>query len=305
MNMPVRRSITMDWDNFHPAHTQGLVHDFADHPLLAPDELAQLGKRCRGTSRWFSFNSNARPDSNFDEVGRLFPNNRSIVDSIHDISNARAWVLLRHIQADPAYRTLVDEAMDSVRERIETNDPGMYYRAGWIFVASPRTVTPYHIDRNNGLLLQVRGHKTLYVWDPDDEYVCSAHARETFHARHDLSLVRWREEFRERAHRYDLAPGTGAYIPMTSPHMVETLDESSITVSFTYSTHATRRESMMHFAHELARRARVTLPPLGSAPLSDRAAYALTALSVAAHGPGSRPPACPSLAHRTPYAVAD
>ncbi len=48
----------------------------------------------------------------------------------------------------------------------------MYYRAGWIFIASPHTVTPFHIDRNHGILLQIHGTKKVYVWDAEDAQVC-------------------------------------------------------------------------------------------------------------------------------------
>jgi hypothetical protein len=305
MKANVATFIDLDRAHFDPWRIQAVGHMLTEHPLLQPDQLIALGKRFQGSTRLFTFNNGAGADANFDDVGRLYPNHKSAADTMQGISDAKAWMLLRHVQDDPTYRGLVDLALDSVQPEIEEKDPGMYYRAGWIFVASPHTTTPFHIDRNHGILLQVRGHKTVYVWDAEDTEVCSDRARDNFHARHDLNLVKWQEGFRERAHVFHVGPGMGVYMPATSPHMVETSDEPSITISLTYSTDATRRNAMQHVMNDLLHRKGIEPPAVGQRPLFDKLSYAAASALVAAHGVGSHPPACPSLAHRTAYAVAD
>lgn len=280
-------------------------HRLSEHPLLQPDQLVALGKRFQGSTRLFTFNNEAGADANFDDVGRLYPNRKSAADTLQGINEAKAWMLLRHVQDDPTYRSLVDMAMDPIQPLIERKDPGMHYRAGWIFVASPHTITPFHIDRNHGILLQIRGTKKVYVWDAEDTEVCSEHARDVFHARHDLSLVKWNEAFRERAHVFVVSPGMGVYMPITCPHMVETGDEPSITISFTYSTAATRRNAMRHVVNDLLYRKGIKPVPVGKLPLVDTLTYAAASVMVAAHGTGSHLPACPSLAHQSAYALAD
>ncbi|WP_233842621.1 cupin-like domain-containing protein [Dyella sp. 2HG41-7] len=305
MNNRATTLIDLDWDTFDPSRIQGVRHRLSDHPLLQPDQLVALGKRFQGSTRLFTFNNEAGADANFDDVGRLYPNRKSAADTVQGINDAKAWMLLRHVQDDPTYRSLVDMAMSPIQPLIERKDPGMHYRAGWIFVASPHTTTPFHIDRNHGILLQIRGTKKVYVWDAEDIEVCSEHARDVFHARHDLSLVKWNEAFRERAHVFTVGPGMGVYMPITSPHMVETGDEPSITISFTYSTAATRRNAMRHVVNDLLYRKGIRPTPVGKHQLVDTLTYATASVMVAAHGVGSRPPACPSLAHPSAYAVAD
>ena len=297
--------VDIDWHNFKPSRPQSLRHGLSGHPLLQTEQLVELGKRFRGTRRWFAFNNDAGADADFDTANTLFPCSRSFVDSIRSISDAKAWVLLRHIQACPTYRELVDRVLDSIRPQVELRDPGMFYRAGWIFAASPNTVTPFHIDRDHVVLLQISGSKAIYVWDSDDVDVVSDRARDCFHTRHDLKLVQWREEFRERAHLFQLRPGTGVYIPQASAHMVETSDEASITISFSYGTHATRRSAMLHVVRDLLYRLGISPPAVGRSRVFDRMAYAFGSAMVAAGGPGSRPPACPSLRRRHVYAVSD
>jgi hypothetical protein len=155
------------------------------------------------------------------------------------------------------------------------------------------------------MLLQIHGTKKVYVWDAEDLDVCSEQARECFHSRHELDKVKWDESFRERAHVFEVSPGMGVYIPITCPHMVETGDDPSITISLTYSTEATRRNAMEHVLNDLLRSKGLKPPRVGSHPLLDRLNYFGAAAVIAMHGQGSHPPACPSLAHRTAYAVAD
>jgi len=305
MNSRTMPVIDMDWDAFDPWRIQGFKHALTEHPLLQSEQLVELGKRCRGTPRWYAFNSNVTAGTDFDEAGQLFPTAQSAVDSLRDIGKANAWVLLRHIQADPLYRELVDDVIDSVRPYVERKDRGVYYRAGWIFNASPNTATPFHIDRSHVWLMQIRGTKTVYVWDPNDIEVVSDRARDSFHMSHDLSRARWSEAFRSRAHVFRLAPGMGVYMPLTSPHMVETSNEASTTISFTYNTDATRRNAKVHVMREMLQRWGMKPPAFGKNHIFDHAALAAASAIIVCHGPGGHPPACPSLLHRTTYAVAD
>ncbi|QWT21537.1 cupin-like domain-containing protein [Bacillus sp. NP157] len=297
--------ISTDWNAFDPWRVTPLTHTFTDHPLLQREALVELGKRCRGTSRWYSFANGVKADTDFDAAASLYPSAQSAVASLNAIEDAKAWVLLRHIQIDPTYRTLVDQAFAPIIDDIERSDPGVYYRAGWIFSASPNTVTPFHIDRSHVLLLQVAGTKTVYVWDPDDRVAVDDQARDIFHARHDLSRTRWQETFRERAHVFRLTPGTGVYMPLTSPHMVETSDEASTTISFTYNTAATRRLGKIHVLRDTLRRMGFSAPSPGAHISFDTAAWVASSALVACGGPGGHKPACPSLRHRYAYAVDD
>jgi hypothetical protein len=297
--------ISLAWDEFDPMRVTPLTHTFTDHPLLQRDALVELGRRCRGTNRWYSFASGVQPGTDFDTAAAMYPSGQSAVASLGAIEDAKSWVLLRHIQADPMYRTLVDQAFEPIIDRIERVDPGVYYRAGWIFSASPNTCTPFHIDRSHVLLLQVHGTKTVYVWDPTDRATLDDLVRDDFHARHDLSRAHWQEAFRERAHVFHLKPGTGVYMPLTSPHMVETSQEASRTVSFTYNTTATRRVGRIHVLRDALRRMGLKSPPVGSHTAFDTAAWMASSALIACGGPGGHPPACPSLKHAHAYAVDD
>ncbi len=263
---------------FHPWRIQAVRHRLAGHPLLQPVALVELGARLEARGCIRTHGNDATAGTAFNDAPQLHPNRRTATETLGAIREAHAWMSLLNVQTDPIYRELVGTVLDSVQPRVEARDPGMCHRAGWIFVSSPRTVTPFHFDKEHNFILQISGRKRVYVWDHRDTVVASEQARDRFHHRHERDLLQWRDEFRARAHVFDLEPGQGAYMPSTSPHMVENGDEPSITASFTYYTDATRRDALLHKAHALMRGAGLTPSPVGRSPWFD----ALTHAGVAA-----------------------
>lgn len=297
--------VELDWPNFDPWRIQAFRHRLMDHPLLQPDRLVALGARLEAQGRVRTHSNEVEAGTSFNNAPRLHPNRRSAIDTLEHIGEARAWMSLLNVQTDPLYRTLVDEMLDAIRPRVEVVDPGMCYRGGWIFVTSPRTITPFHFDKEHNFLFQVRGQKTVHVWDHRDTVAASDASRDRFHACHERDLLVWREDLRQRARTFVLEPGQGAYMPSTSPHMVENGEEPSITMSFTYYTDATRRDSLLHRTHYRLRQWGIALPEVGRRPLVDSAlhgaASAISGLRLLARRAAGRN----IRSDRAPYAFAD
>ena len=249
--------------------------------------------------------SAAQAGTSFNDAPRLHPNARSASATLTGIRDARAWMSLLNVQTDPVYRELVDEVLDDIRTFSEPVDPGMCYRGGWIFVTSPDTITPFHFDKEHNFLVQLQGRKTIHVWDHRDQLAAPEAARDRFHACHERDLLSWSEALRERATAFHLEPGQGAYMPSTSPHMVENGSEPSVTMSFTYYTDATRRDSLLHRAHYRLRQRGFAPPPVGANRLLDGAlSLSLGALG-AARLFARRVTGRAIRSDRAPYAFAD
>ena len=261
--------VEADWRGFDPWRIQPVRHRLMEHPALQLPALIELGKRLESSGGVRTHGSGATAGTSFNHAPKLHPNNQGAAATLADIEHAQAWMSLLNVQVDPPYRDLVDQVLDSLKPHIDAVDPGMSYRAGWIFVTSPGAVTPFHMDKEHNFILQMRGHKRLYVWDPHDTVAVSEPARDLFHRGHSRDLVQWREELRQRAQVFDLTPGMGAYMPSTSPHMVENGDEPSVTMSFTYYTRATRRDAQLHRTHEAMRRMGIAPPAVGRYPAMD------------------------------------
>ena len=269
MSADAGRLIEVNKDAFDPWRIQAVRHHLIHHPLLQLASLVELGKRLESRGRVRTHTSDATPGTPFNSAPKLHPNRESAADTLQRIEQARAWMSLLNVQSDDTYRALVDAVLDDVKPAVDQVDPGMCYRGGWIFITSPHTVTPFHFDKEHNFILQVSGRKTLYVWDHRDTIAASEEARDRFHACHERDRLQWDERLRERATVFHLQPGQGVYMPSTSPHMVENGDNASITVSFTYYTHATRRDSLLHAAHERLRNWGVKPPAVGHSALLD------------------------------------
>jgi hypothetical protein len=266
--------VDADWGTFDPWRVRPVRHRLAEHRLLGIAPLIELGRRLEAVGRIRTHSSDAYAGTAFNHAPMLYPNGKSAADTLSDVAHARAWTSLLNVQTDDLYRTLVDEVLDDIRPQVDRVDPGMLYRAGWIFVTSPRTITPFHMDKEHNFILQIEGKKRLYVWEPDDIEVLAEEARDLFHFNHSRDLVVWREEMRARAHVFDLEPGMGAYMPSTSPHLVENGDGPSITASFTYYTDATRRDARLHALHHRMRGWGMAPAAVGARPLRDAVAHA-------------------------------
>ncbi len=275
MSETTPRLIDLDWAAFKPWKVAQVRHRISDHPLLQIEPLVKLSSRLAKHGRIRTHSNNAYAGTDFNHAPMLYPNQQTPEETLTNIESAKAWMSLLNVQTDDIYRGLVDEVLDDLKPGIDRFDPGMVYRGGWIFVTSPNTVTPFHMDKEHNVILQIKGRKRLLVWEPDDLEVLSEEARDLFHASHSRDLVHWREEARRRAHVFELEPGMGAYMPSTAPHLVENGDNTSVTVSFTFYTDSTRRNARLHALHQRMRGWGWSPAPVGARPLMDAACDAM------------------------------
>jgi Cupin-like domain len=267
--------VSFDADAFDPWRIGAVRHRLADHPLLRMEALIALAQRLEARRLVRTHSDAATAGSSFADAPRQHPNLRGAAATLSDVANAHAWMSLLNVQSDPVYRGLVDAVLDGLRPMIERSDPGLCYRGGWIFVSSPGAVTPFHIDHEHNVILQIAGRKRLHVWDPFDREVVSERAQERFHDAHSREGVIWDERFRARARIFDLEPGQGGYMPSTAPHLVENGDAPSITVSFTYYTDATRRRELLYRGNAKLRRLGLAPSPVGASAFRDGVKAAL------------------------------
>jgi hypothetical protein len=261
--------VPLDPTTFDPWRIQPVTHRLADHPLLQLPNVVELGKRLEALGRVRTHSDKAKADTSFNKAPEAHPNPKSVVQSLEDIEHANAWMSLLNVQTDPLYRTLVDAVLDDVKPVFDRKDPGMCYRGGWIFVTSPNAVTPFHMDLEHNFILQMKGRKRVYVWDPFDRSVVSERGQELFHSYHSRELVTFREELREKAMVFDLEEGQGAFMPSTAPHMVENGNNPSITMSFTFYTDSTRRRSLVYRGKNHLRRLGLHPTPVGKSERRD------------------------------------
>jgi hypothetical protein len=194
----------------------------------------------------------------------------SIEETLRRIEDCGSWMVLKFVERDPAYRELLDRCVDEVLEQAGSPLSGVGQRAAFIFVSSPRAVTPYHIDPEHNFLLQIRGSKTMNVFPESDRSLISEQELEGFYSGAHRNLV-FHERYQDKAEAFHLEPGDGVHVPITAPHWVQNGDQVSVSWSFTFrSDFSARRESVYKVNHRL-RGLRVTPAPVGAHPSIDAA----------------------------------
>ena len=260
---------------FDPRRVTPVRHDWSSHPLFELPRLQALGRRLAARGAVRTTSAQATPDTRFASAPQTHPARRSPDEILADVEHADAWLALHNVQTDPEYRALVDEILDDVRPLVEEKDPGVCYRAGWIFVSSPGAVTPYHIDHENNFWLQIRGKKTARICEPTDASIVSQRSLELFHGKSSRDLVVYDAAFEQRCHAFEAEPGVGAYLPATAPHWMTNGDALSIAMSVTYFTDRTRRDELVYRANQALRERGFSPAPVGSSAVRDAAKLAL------------------------------
>lgn len=236
--------------------------------------LGALAGRLAPTQQCRFVRPGTRQDSAFDHTATSH-DGRDIDEVFARIEEPGSWVALYNVQTDPAYKGFVDEVASTVRPWVEREQPGMYEVGGFVFISAPPSVTPFHIDRENNFWLQVRGRKTMSVWEASDREAVSQQAVEDFIVHGGQQGLALRDGIRQRAHHFDTGPGDGVYFPSTSPHMtrvdtdwVAPGDGVSVSIGVVFYTQTTRRAAHAHAFNRMVRRAGLSprMPEAGHSP---------------------------------------
>ena len=240
-----------------------LQHGLAGHPLFALSRLVDLAKTMpRGR---IEYNSGkvavgVKPE----DVPKI---DRPAQEVIQSIKTADAWMVIKNVEADPAYRALL-EAFVGEANFAAGKTPGDFSDLeGFIFVSSARATTPFHIDAEENILIQIRGGKFVRTFDNGDRRLISEEAMEISPSKHrNQTYEPWYEE---RATVHALKPGEALHMPYMVPHWVSTGDSYSISMAMTWKTPEVSRLNKIRLMNGTLRRFGLPQKPPGISPAMD------------------------------------
>ena len=252
-------------------------HELANHPLLQVPALVDLAERTRIQ----------RPRDIYYNNGKIEINQKWIynpehpfspAETIHRIEECSAWFVFRSAQRDPEYKILLDKGLAEIKAMIGESVNGKIMAEDIIiFVTSPNRKTPYHIDRECNFLLQIRGKKTIHVFNQRDREVLSELELERFWSV-DSSAADYKPALQERATSYELEPGMGVHVPINAPHWLENHNNVSVSLSVNFQF----KDSVQANAY----RANYLLRKLGVSPTPPGRFYWLDSMKSVAVSPG-------------------
>ena len=153
-----------------PLKPFGIRHKLSGHPLLTLPRIAQLAAELpRDRIEYNSGDAAISQDPDKVKSVDLDP-----VEVVKRIESAGAWMVLKRIEESPEYRALLEDALLSVaraRGFKSLEDAGFSQVEGFLFVSSPNSTTPFHMDAEDNFFVQIYGEKTFAIFDNRDGFI--------------------------------------------------------------------------------------------------------------------------------------
>lgn len=251
-------------------------HKLLGHPALTLENLARVLPALPKDQVMYSKGLLKNGDD-FETTFRRRPKDRTIEETIEAIRTTDAYVMVRSPEVDasfaPLHRELISDVEALMRERgvgHHAIDAQLY-----LFIASPNSVTPFHIDRYSTFLMQFRGSKRVCVFEPWDDRVVSAPNREAYVTRENTRLP-WTPEVDALTTPFEFSPGEALHIPFVAGHHVRNgADDVSISMSIIFNTDESMRWrralAFNHTARKYLGRVGMTPAPVGATAWRDAA----------------------------------
>nr|WP_087575336.1 cupin-like domain-containing protein [Sphingomonas sp. CDS-1] len=261
MNAVFSEGARADFAAAYPDRAAKLSHGLVGHELLTLEALAGLAERMPAAC--VEYNLGKLP---LGVRAEDTPSNGlSLGETIRTIETNGSWAVLKNVERDADYGALLDRALGELAVLVERETGPMLHREAFIFLSSPGSVTPFHMDPEHNILLQIRGEKTMTVFPAGDEELVPAVQSEAFHAGGHRNLD-WREGFRDRGMAVTLLPGDALHVPVKAPHFVENGPVVSVSLSVTWRSERSVAEGELHSLNALLRRRRLPTARVGVRP---------------------------------------
>ncbi len=240
-------------------------HNLVGHPLFDLPRLIELSKSLPAENVEYNA-GNVQVSQDPSKTPRT---GLSVEDTIRRIEESRSWMVLKYVERDAEYQKLLTECLDDVRPMSERIVPGMCNLEGFIFVTSPKSITPYHMDPEHNFLLQIRGDKTIHMWDQEDRTVLSDQQLESFYVGGIHRNMPYQDEYTAKEMKFTIKPGEGLHFPITAPHWVQNEDNVSISFSITFRSEWSERRARLYQMNASIRKMGINPAPIGRSPWKD------------------------------------
>ncbi len=241
-------------------------HKLSGHPLFTLSRIAQLASELpRDLIEYNSGKVAISQDPDAIPSVDLDP-----VEVVRSIETAGAWMVLKRVENSPQYRALLEDTLLSVARARGLNsllDADFEQVEGFLFVSSPNSTTPFHLDSEDNFFVHIRGEKFFTVFDNSDRTIVSDDEIERSMTRH--RNLNYDEGFAPRGTEFHLFAGDGCFVPYQWPHWVRTAGTYSISLAITWKTREVRRCNDLHFFNSMLRGVGLPQQPPGTHPALD------------------------------------
>lgn len=230
-------------------------HQLLGHPALELENLAKVIPSL--PSEYVKYSKGLmRNGEDFENCNILHPSQLSLAETIECMRTSDSYVMVRspqiHGSFQPVFRDLCGDVEFLLRQMFGHRDRLLIKPQLYLFIASPGSHTPFHIDRNSTMLLQFRGSKQVVLFPKWEPQVVTDEAREAY-AAYDNTKLPWSEARDAFGQRFDFQPGEGLHIPFIAGHYVQNgNDDVSISMSIIFNTPESQAQlDALQFNHKV------------------------------------------------------
>jgi hypothetical protein len=212
-----------------------LRHQLVNHPLLTTESLIALAMRM--DPDYVRFHDGKRNlGTNMGRMLHTDPTRESLRHATDNLGSMNSFIQILNVCSDPAFSALLDDVFNELLPLLSVRDRRLLNRDAAVFLASPRSVTPFHLDHEQNFVCHIRGPKTFYVWDHRDRSAVSEEVLEVFYRRGKIRDLSYDAGVQANALTVEFQPGDCLYMPMGSPHAAATGDDITVTFSVLMNT---------------------------------------------------------------------
>jgi hypothetical protein len=224
-----------------------VAHRLAQHDAFRLDELKALCRRMpQGT---VNHRIGVVPiNTDFDKSLTSFRKSLTLDDALDAMEERQAYVVVNNPEIDREYRPVIEGLLGELACCTDSLEPFMNWYSTYLFISAHHSVTPYHMDREMNFLLQIRGTKTVRLWNPSDDEVMTPAQKDELLSYAGEARPQYHDGLASKAMVYELKPGLGVHHPYIAPHLVHTGPELSISLAITFRT---RQSDVWRDAHRL------------------------------------------------------
>lgn len=254
-------------DSFSPTTRSSFEfdHHLGASPLFAMGALRDLAHYMQDRKLSYHYECTAAaPGSGWGSQ----PDRTTLLDAFDSLAGGNALILFKSVNRHPDYDRLMGDFLGELGGMLGA-DISRHFDTPicTIILASPRRITPYHMDDSHNFLMQVRGDKTFYVFDGSDPEIVSETERHEFWNGNNNAAV-LTDAKQKKATAYALSEGRGVHVPMTYPHWALNGDGVSVAVSINFRP-PHHSASEVYRMNTILRRSGFHPRPPGQRPLVD------------------------------------
>lgn len=238
-------------------------HQLQNHPSLTLESLCRFIPALPQKHVFYS-KGLLKTNDDFDRAPKDHANGLSIEETIENMRTSNSYIMVRQPEISPEFKTFHRDLIGDIQALIG--------RRGWgsrvlnpmlfLFVSSPNSVTPFHIDRASNFLMQIKGSKTITVFPTWDERVVTQEEseRRLVYAGNPV----WKPEHAGLGREFDFQPGEALHIPFLAGHHVKNGPEDvsiSLSVFFNHRETAHRMRALMFNHHARPHLRRIGMKP--------------------------------------------